>query len=166
MSLDLTLPGLCHSRVPAASLLGLAEFFFSLPAFGRLGTLFEIVQKVPQAGLQCPPCAVPVGVRMLVPAFGGRTEFEASVELLVVLGDTRPGIALLLADLLSGRLVWHLGRLLCDRERERVSADDDDHLVFGLAAMEVGPGFHLVAAAFRLGQERVHDPQGTVGLLP
>ncbi|MCZ9354891.1 hypothetical protein NGM36_34885 [Streptomyces mutabilis] len=71
-----------------------------------------------------------------------------------------------MADLLSGRLVWHLGRLLCDRERECVSADDDNHLVFGLAAMEIGPGLHLVAAAFRLGQERVHDPQGTVGLLP
>lgn len=103
---------------------------------------------------------------MLVPAFGRRAEFEASVELVVVLGDTSPGIALLLADLLRGRLVRHLGLLLCDRERERVSADDDDHLVYGLASMEIGPGLHLVAASFRLGQERVHDPQGTVGLFP
>lgn len=55
MSLDLPLPCLCNGRVPAASLLGLAEFLFPLSAFGRRGPLFEIAQKVPQAGLQCPP---------------------------------------------------------------------------------------------------------------
>jgi hypothetical protein len=36
-----------NSRVLAASLFGPAEFLFQLSAFGRRGTLFEIVQKGP-----------------------------------------------------------------------------------------------------------------------
>lgn len=164
MLLDLLLAALADRGEPAALLLGLPEFFLLLPAFGRCGTAFETAQKVSQACFQGPPCAVAAGVPGPVPTAGRRTQFEAPVELVVVLGHRGPRKASLPARLLSGRFVRHLGRPLSDGQRERVPSDDDDHLLDGLAATVAGAGLHLMTAAFRLGQKSVHDPQRPVGL--
>lgn len=100
---------------------------------------------------------------MLGPASGGRAESEAAVELFVVLGQSRPGIALLLTELLRGRLVRDLVRPLRESEGKGPAPDHDRDHVYGFTVFQVALGLDRVVAAFRFRQQCVHDPQGPVG---
>ncbi|OKI54194.1 hypothetical protein AMK17_24550 [Streptomyces sp. CB00072] len=146
MLLDLQLPRPSNGRVPFALLLGLAEFRFLLPAFGLRRPVFKTLQKESEARLQRPPSAVTVRIGMLIPRSGRRPDFETPVELVIVFGKTRPGTALLLAQLLSGGLVGHLRCPLRDGERVGVPVDDEDQLVQRSASLQVGSRLDPVPA--------------------
>lgn len=100
---------------------------------------------------------------MLEPAPGGRAEREAADKLFVVLGQARPGIALLLTALLRVQLMRDLGRPLRESEGKGPAPDHDRDHVCGLIAFQVALNLDCVAAAFRFRQRCVHDPQGPVG---